>query len=50
MAIRRSHPSSRVRNLQDDDRRPRMRFPLIAAMIGALFLMNVASAVLAMIE
>ncbi len=37
------------RTSHEDDQRPRLRLPLVPALVGTLALMNVASAVLAMI-
>jgi hypothetical protein len=41
-------PGRRI--LQDDDRRPRLHIPVVAALIAALAVMNVTSAVLGMID
>jgi hypothetical protein len=39
-----------AKTFQDDDRRPRLRVPLIPTLVGTLALMNIASVVLALIE
>lgn len=49
MAIRRTRPSGHRTSL-DDDRRPRLHIPVIVTLVGALAVVNVASAVLAMID
>ncbi|SCZ11292.1 hypothetical protein SAMN02927923_04228 [Microvirga guangxiensis] len=46
----RSRLTLRGRISQEEDRRPRLRLPLVPALVGTLALMNVASAVLAMIN
>ena len=45
----RSRLSLHSRTFHEDDRRPRLRLPLVPALVGTLALVNVASAVLAMI-
>ncbi len=49
MVFRRSHLSGLMTS-RDAESRPRPRIPFIAAFVGALALMNVASAVLGMIK
>lgn len=49
MVFRRSRPSG-YGGSQDEDPRPRLHIPVIATLVGALVVMNIASAVLAMID
>lgn len=49
MAARRSHLLLQSKNFRMDDQRPRPRLPLIPTLVGALALVNVASAVMTMI-
>lgn len=48
MFSRRSQLSEH-RAIPDDDRRPRLHIPVIATLVGTLAVVNVASAILAMI-
>jgi hypothetical protein len=50
MATQRSRLLGPIETSRDDDQRPRLRVPLIPTLVGALALMNIASAVLALIE
>ncbi|HZH09450.1 MAG TPA: hypothetical protein VEZ24_03690 [Microvirga sp.] len=49
MAIRQSRPSRQGTSL-DEDRRPRLHISIVATLVGALAIVNVASAVLAMLD
>lgn len=50
MVTRRSYFRLHGKNFREDDRRPRLHLPLIPALVGALALVNVASAVIALIQ
>jgi len=50
MDPQRSRLSLSTRAFEDEDRRPRLRIPLIPTLVGTLVLVNIASAVLALME
>ncbi len=50
MVARRSHFRLHGKNFRDDDWHPRLHLPLIPALVGALALLNVASAVMDLIQ
>jgi hypothetical protein len=50
MATQRSRLSGSIEAYREDDQRPRLRVPLIPTLVGTLALMNIASAVLALIN
>jgi len=50
MAVRRFRLSWHSKNVREDDQRPRLRLPLIPALLITLALANVASAVLALAQ
>lgn len=50
MVVRCSRLPRHDKNAWDADLRPRLRLPLVPALIGALAVLNVASAVLALIQ
>jgi len=50
MVAQRSRLSLDTKTSQDEDRQPRLRVPLVPTLIGTLVIVNIASAVLALIE
>jgi len=50
MAVRRSRLLRRDRDVWDADPRPRLRLPLVPTLVGTLAVLNIASAVLALIQ
>jgi hypothetical protein len=50
MVVRRSRLSSDHENLPDGEPRPRLNLPIIPTLVGLLALVNIASAILALVD